>query len=343
MANLIPPIGTTNLPKAFLPPSYYLDTLEQLSKSECGGGFQAEFRKLQKKAKVVYASKEVARHLTKLNSPLNKAYRRTLFECNQTIVQDGRKLTTKYCGSRWCTTCNRLRTAKLMKGYLQPLEAMNQPHLVTLTIPNVVGSELRHSLVGMVETFNQVKKALKRLKMPFNGIRKLEATYNAETDTYHPHIHLILESKEVATMVVDRWLMKYKNARKAAQDVRRVTNVNGVKELFKYTTKIVTKVTTKETDERMIFIPALDVIFKAMKGMRTFQSFGDVTKIKEDVSKVETETYHHLQDEFNIYEWLGNDWLSIGDGNLLSYYQPSETIKKLLSTCKLNLLPTKQQ
>jgi hypothetical protein len=339
MANLIRPIGTTNLQVPILPPSYYVHTLEQLGKSECGGCFQAEKKKLQKRAKVVFASKEVARHLTKLNSPLNKAYRRTLFECNQTIVQDGKKLTTKYCGSRWCTTCNRLRTAKLMKGYMPSVEQMNQPYLVTLTIPNVLEAELKHSLVGMVETFNQVKKALKRLKMPFNGIRKLEATYNAETDTYHPHIHVILESKEVASMVVERWLLKYKNASMKGQDVRPITDANGVKELFKYTTKIVTNVTTNETNERRIFIPALDVIFKAMKGMRTFQSFGDVTKIKEDVSKVETETFNHLQEEFNIYEWLGCDWLSIGDGNLLSNYQPSETIKNLLRTCMLTLPP----
>ena len=80
--------------------------------------FRGNLDTLKQKAKNHFFSKRLAQSLTKLpESPLNKAYRRTLFDCGALLVQEGQKLTSRYCNGRWCNTCNRIRTAKLTEGY----------------------------------------------------------------------------------------------------------------------------------------------------------------------------------------------------------------------------------
>ena len=53
-------------------------------------------------------------------------------------------------------------------------------------------------------------------------------------------------------------------------------------ELFKYTTKLV----SKSKKGYSIYVYALDKIFNSMYGMRTFQPFGKVRMVKEDIENL---------------------------------------------------------
>lgn len=308
-------------------------TLGQLGHNQCQQGFQPTKKDktyLQKRAKNAYFSKGLARELSHLESPLHKAYKRTVFDCCSTLMQEGKKLTSKYCDGRWCNTCNRIRTAKLINGYLKPLQQLEQPYFVTLTIPNVTGSELRHSIIGMVQTFSNSVKAIRRAKNSltngFNGIRKLECTYNAETNEFHPHFHCIVDGQINAVKLVHEWLKRYPSANNIAQDIRQADE-SSLKELFKYTTKIV----TKATDGFKIYVPALDTIFNAMYKLRTFQSFGKIRMVKEDIDELQADDYEIPHYDFLVWQWIGEDWQSMATGEMLTGYKPSKAMVELIT------------
>lgn len=316
--------------------SCIVHTLGQVGHIQVQQGFQPikkDKKYLRQRAKNTFFSKELARALTQLDSPLNKAYRRTYFDCNSIIMQEGKKLTSKYCDSRWCNTCNRIRTAKLLNGYEKPLKDLKEPYFVTLTIPNPSKSDLRASIIGMIQTFANILKANRRagngLKTAFNGIRKLECTYNPEEDTYHPHFHVIIEGKQQAETLKKDWLKRYNSANTVAQDIK-AANPESLKELFKYTTKLVTKSKTEKNDFR-IYIPALDTIFQSMYKLRTFQSFGSIRMVSENIDQLDSENYDIEPYEFLVWTWIGNDWKSMVSTEKLSGYEPSKRMIELLT------------
>lgn len=323
-----------------------LDTLAQPIPPRAHSGFQKILppekearkegrKKLQKKAKGVYFAKELARHLTHLDSPLHKSYKRTLFDCCGTIMQEGNKLTSRYCNGRWCNTCNRIRTAKLIKGYSQPLQQLQGACHVVLTIVNVSGDDLKPAIEGMTQNFINIQRCMKRARKALKGIRKLECTYNADSDEYHPHFHLIVEGEEQAEALISEWLQRYPTARRECQ---RSTPINdgSAMELFKYVTKLVTSSKNRPEEGIRIYVPALDVIFQAMQGKRTFQSFGGIKMVSEDVEGVEAEDIAGVpQYDFAVWQWCGSDWRNMGDGTLLSGYKPSEQMQRLTTECMI--------
>ena len=333
---LVPDTITSKPPALSGGPVFNLDTLGYLGHNQCQQGFQPivkDRKYLQKRAKNAYFSKSLARHLTQLDtpSPLLKAYKRTLFDCCGTVMQEGKKLTTKYCDARWCNTCNRIRTAKLINGYKQPLMQFSEMYFVTLTLPNVKGSDLKPCIAGMVRNLSNVLRARRRAGNGCNGIRKLECTYNAVEDTYHPHFHLVVDGKENADFIQREWLNRNPSATYKAQDVR-PANIDSAMELFKYVTKIISKQKTVSGNEFRIYVPALDVIFQSMYRVRTFQSFGKVRMVSEEIQELDADTYEQIPEyEFMVWQWQGNDWHSMATGEPLTHYKPSEAMQKLVS------------
>lgn len=308
-----------------------LDTLVLHDHAQCLQGFQPikkDKKTLLKRAKNNYFSKQLAKNLMYLDSKLNKAYKRTYFDCCSTIVQEGKKITSRYCNARWCNVCNRIRTAKLCNGYLKPLETLKKPYFVTLTIPNVNKADLKLSIKQMLSCSINSIRTIKRKGMPFNAIRKLECTYNHETDTYHPHFHYIVDTEESANELLNQWLLRNPNASIKAQHITKA-NINSIKELFKYQTKIV----SKANHDFNIYISPLDTIFKAIKGMRTFQAFGMIKKVNEDISELDSELYEDIEEyEFVVWLWNGNDWVNMVNGSMLSGYKPSNRMIELTTT-----------
>jgi plasmid rolling circle replication initiator protein Rep len=316
--------------------SCIVHTLGQVGHIQSQQGFQPirrDKKYLKQRAKNTYFSKELARALTQIESPLNKAYRRTLFDCNSIIMQEGKKLTSKYCDSRWCNTCNRIRTAKLLNGYIKPLSEFKEPYFVTLTIPNPKREDLKAAIIGMIQTFSNILKANRRAenggKIAFNGVRKLECTYNDLEDNYHPHFHVIIDGRTQAEKLKKDWLSRYRSANSLGQDIK-VADPGTLKELFKYTTKLVTKSKSGEKDFR-IYVPALDTIFQSMYKLRTFQSFGNVRMISENIENLDSENYDIEPYDFLVWEWIGNDWKSMVFEKNLSGYEPSKEMDELLS------------
>jgi len=293
----------------------FLDKLEQLS------FFHSETTKktLRNRAKSKHFTNIYVKKLASLKSPLQKAYNNTIYGCSEVLVQKGNKLTSTYCGYRWCTTCNRIRTAKQIKGYMKPIKALKEPYFITLTIPNVKGEVLRESIKDMTRVFTNIRKNLHSKSIKLVGIRKLESTYNPKRNDYHPHFHCIIENKKIAETLIIEWLKRYPNAKRVSQDIRPADD-GSILELFKYFTKIITK--------RSIYVEPLDVIFQAMKSLQVYRPFG-IKKVSEEIDETVSQQIKDLAENDTLWKWIESDWVDEQSGELLTNYIPDEVIKEL--------------
>jgi len=285
---------------------------------------------LKKRAKCKYAQKDLLRHLIKLNSPYADKYDDTL-QCSSTLIQNGDQLTSRYCNHRWCRICNRIRTAKLMKGYKNALDAMVDPYFVTLTIRNVKIENLRSSIKDMIATIRKIQDLRRKKEIPLmQCIRKIECTYNPDSDTYHPHFHLIIDKENVARELLEAWLIRYPEQSEIwGQDI---TKAFDPIELFKYFTKLTAKSKTDEKinvkgmliNKEYHYPEALDLIFRAIEGIRIIQPMGGIKYIKDGIDGVEVQTIEDVEQSKTIWMYKRNDWVDMSTGELLTGYEPTE-------------------
>lgn len=270
-----------------------------------------------------------------MRSPLAHAYRNTL-RCGEVLQQDGTTIRGKYCGNRWCLVCNSIRTAKLFTAYAPTMRSWEDAHFVTLTIPNVPAEALHGAVREMLAAVPKIARAMRRTDgLEVMAVRKLETTYSLRRKDYHPHLHLIVNSPEVADAFVRRWLERFPTATRAAQDIT-LCDGGSIPELFKYFTKLA----VKGLDGQYTAPPpyALDTIFKAVRGLRTFQAMGFVPpKCAMEAEDGAIELNQGTQSpsrrrEPVSWEWADalTDWIDYGTGEVLTGYQPSEKMRGLL-------------
>jgi hypothetical protein len=252
----------------------YLDTLELTSDL------------FRSKTHETYYRRSIAKHknITKLisiltvlrNENTKKKYWKT-FHCNRVLLQEGLLLKGSLCRKRWCTHCSRIRIAELTNGYKQPLLDLGKLYFVTLTAPTVQARELKSEIRKRITAFQKIKDNLRKAhKIKLNGIRKLEVTYNQETNKYHPHFHFILSDLNDCNRLISLWLNYFPNANKKGQHsiIINTENENSFIELFKYATKETTKKGVQYAPE------VLHTIYSALEGFRIYQTFGKIRKVK---------------------------------------------------------------
>ena len=182
----------------------------------------------------------------------------------------------------------------------------------------------------MVSQSTNIIRGLKKRFKSFDGIRKIECTYNAIRNDYHPHLHFLVDGLNISNELVNDWLKRFNDADHKAQDVRPATSL---KDLFKYQTKIVTKTAVENENDFYIYLRPLDTIFCAMKNMRTFQSFGNIKKITDDLNDLKSEIIDGAESyDFILWRWNDYDWLDMASGKALSNYKPSDRMNELLTS-----------
>jgi hypothetical protein len=288
----------------------------------------------KKRAKAKYITFGYIFDLINLNSPLKTSYKNTVHCCSELIYDiEKNKITGKYCKNRWCLVCNRIRTGKLINRYLDELSKYKDLYFVTLTIRNVKGIDLKHALTSMQAEWSKLRFRYKKQNISFNGIRKSECTYNLRRQDYHPHYHIIIQGKTQANNLLADWLKLYPDITNIkGQDVRKA-DVNTLKELFKYTTKIVIRDKNTPKNVYRILVEQLDVMNQAYYQKKVFIPFGDFRKIKinDDIDDIQSENLES-QFEGSLWEWVQSqsDWVS-EYGEFLTeneYYKKLKVITK---------------
>lgn len=284
---------------------------------------------LQKKAKKKYLSKGIAYHLYYKadDSPLHKAYQNSMY-CADVLSPNKQqsKLTAKYCKNRWCPLCSSIRIAMLINGYTPQLKELNEPYFVTLTAPTVPAEELPGRIEQFGKAFRQIVNNHRARKNGVKGIRKAECTVRPK-DLYHYHFHVIIDGKANAEFLVKRWLEIVPGALPQSQDLRPADEGSYI-ELFKYFTKLVAK--DKRTGMREIVdYKRLDIIFQALRGKRTFQPFGGLKPVSEEIEEEELEA-NILISADSIFKWIMDDWVNLETGECLTGFKPSSSLKRLI-------------
>lgn len=328
-----------------------LDTIAQLGTNPKKEG--ADLTKLQKRARAKSYTVPLSVSLASLDSPLKKSYWIS-YNCCRELKQEGNTLTGRYCNYRWCSVCNRIRTAKLIIGYKKPLEELKDKRFVTLTLPNCKENELVETLDFMQKTVDDIREMFKKRKKRGQsdglvGLRKLECTYNWRDDTYHPHFHFVIQGEEIAKQFYESWLQRVSDRYKTIKDthgdfytIEKIRHAHEVKkkgkschivecdgeevELFKYFTKMVSK-----TDKGFqTFTKSLDTIFQAMQGRRVFQPMGLKKDVSENIDDIISEPIEDLKEDFICWKWNKNDWVDMTTGEVLTGYIPSDSMLKLI-------------
>jgi hypothetical protein len=283
---------------------------------------------LNKRAKAKFSQEPLNYALRNLpDSILKKKYLDTYF-CGSVIQQEGNKITSRYCWHRWCKICNRIRTGKLINGYGDALEKLENKQFVTLTIPNVSGDKLNESILLMNKKIRLIQDNRRKQKKPLiKGIRKLECTYNVEKNNFHPHFHFIVEGEQSANDLINEWLIYNQDANIKAQKVVPATDC---KELFKYFTKLTSNAGKKFHNGTKIidewhYPEAIDIIFTSIIKLRIIQPMGGIKLVKlkkeELISEIiDGETLEIKEKE--LYLWNGENWFSPYTGEMLSSFRP---------------------
>lgn len=282
-----------------------------------------------------------------------------MYHCSKHLEAINGRITGKYCKNRLCLVCNSIRTAVLMNRYDPIIESWGDDvYFVTLTIENVKGLLLKDSVKEMQSIIRRVqgriKKQLQRSDSPkMQGLRKFECTYNPKRGDFHPHYHLMIKGKENARLFRKFWVWgvgqsdlinckligKSRTGKRVfLQDIRKADK-GATKELFKYFTKII----SSTDDKKLIYCDSLHTIFQAIKGTRTFQSFGfklpkeEKLKISDFDLSIEApleggeQPEEKIEIETEFYQWQQPlaDWVSRSTGELLSNYNLSKSMKEL--------------
>jgi len=302
---------------------------------------------LLKRARAKYFTNGIVFHLLNLDTSLRKGYWNT-YHCSSELVEVDGKIVSKYCKNRWCMICNRIRTAVEINKYKNILDSWDDKYFVTLTIVNVKAEELEPSIVKMGKKFYSCVESIKYKKFDFFAFRKLETTFNPFRDDYHPHYHLIVNGKEQANMLVDLWLKRNPTSNREAQDIRPIQNSSkdidkSYIELFKYFTKILSSKSSKSKDKndlfnapieykRRIYVKALDVIFRACHGKRTYAHYGFKLPKENDDEVFNEDSIDDKYDKAIYYTWINeiHDWVNKYDGQLLTNYKPTTALKKII-------------
>lgn len=178
-----------------------------------------------------------------------------------------------FCGNRFCPMCawrkarkDALKISVIMK-WLET-EYDKAFIFVTLTAPNVKAEDLPAEIDLYNKAFQRLVKR-KEIAPIFDGyIRKLEVTYNADQQTYHPHFHvLFVVNKSYFTsrdyVKQAKWLELWREVtgdeRITQVDVRRLKNSadKGAAEVAAYTAK---------DSEYMLSQEVFDVFYNALRG-----------------------------------------------------------------------------
>jgi len=198
---------------------------------------------------------------------------------------------------------------------------------------------LRLRMKGLIRGFKQINAKFRKRNqrgdgIKLIGIKSLECNFNPRQNTYNPHLHLIVASKEIADTLIIEWLKKLtpKFAGKDAQHARPIIDIErDLLEAIKYGCKIFTEPDSnkksKGSNDRNIYAAALYIIFDAMKGLRIFERFGFNLPAQKKVT-----VGARVVSDF--YEWVFIpeyfDWQNVDNELVLSAYAPKPQLVNLL-------------
>jgi plasmid rolling circle replication initiator protein Rep len=224
-----------------------------------------------------------------------------------------------FCKDKLCPLCAWRKSLKMFAQISTITDHILQDKkveflFVTLTIRNVTGEKLSETIsqlikaysyvVGKSKTFAPAQKLKKNL---LGSMRAIEITYNSEADTYHPHIHAILEVKPTyfkkdyvkKDELIEMWQKALGVDYRPSIDVRRIdNNAKAIAETAKYPVKVNDLLFLEDKEKA---VNAVMTLVKSTYKRHLISFFGDFKEYRkklelddiEDGDLVHVETENH--------------------------------------------------
>jgi len=255
-----------------------------------------------------------------------------------------------FCGNRFCPMCAWRKARKDAMKVEVMMRWIDGEHgkdfiFVNFTAPNVKGDKLRDEISNYNKAFNNLLRRDEIISMNKGFVRKLEVTYNAKRDDYHPHFHCIFAvNKSYFTdrsyIKQSRWLELWQEAMRddsitqvRVERARKTSKEDGRSKAIYEVAKYVAK-SEDYTRSQEVF----DVFYKSLKG-RQVLTFGGL--FKEAVKKYKAKELEHYKiiDETEyiwqiLYTWGGSEYaekrrreLTPEERNAFNY-KPKENIEE---------------
>jgi len=222
------------------------------------------------------------------------------------VAEDGRRklASADFCRFRLCPMCCWRKSMKLYSQVSAITDTIMERQdgtrfiFLTLTVRNVEGAKLAEELERLNKGFTYLTAKsrnfapAKKLKENLLGfMRAMEITYNKKQDTYHPHIHAILEVKESYFesknyIGREKWASLWAQAIKAdyipSVNVQAIdTTSKAVAEVAKYPVKMDSVLNIRNKAKS---VEVLAVIHNAIFGRRLVTFGGDMAKVKRQLA-----------------------------------------------------------
>lgn len=216
------------------------------------------------------------------------------------------KLVPHFCDSVFCPNCAARRSVPLQKKLIARIDQSKFDYLhIVVTVEN--WPELtRAGLKKFNKQFARLRKTSPWMDEIFGGVYSVEVTYNADSKTWHPHLHILAECKKHWRR--DSWLAELKQEWKRlsgshvinvermygrdknGRETRKI-NMRSVKEIAKYATKS----TGFSSQPHLVneFLTA----FESMRRMQSFGSFLGVVKEAEKEADTQANPETHKPNE----------------------------------------------
>ncbi|MGL5937039.1 MAG: protein rep [Cetobacterium sp.] len=255
---------------------------------------QDEFEFLEKPSEKKAKMKDF---LEKIKNKVSKKMSLKIFECGDIVgflKSKGEKIRLhggNFCNNRFCPLCSWRKAKK--DGYLLMLlfsvvQKIHKKELIflTLTAPNVVSELLESEIKDFNKSFERLVKTKDFKNICKGYIRKLEVTYNAKEDTYHPHFHVVIAvNKNYFTKNyinqkkwLEMWQVAKRNPKITQVDIRKakLDDMKGVYEMATYSAKASDYLFSEDT---------FDTFYNALKGKQLITFNGLFKEILKEIKE----------------------------------------------------------
>ena len=191
-----------------------------------------------------------------------------------------------FCRERLCFVCAWRRQARFMAQMYPVLDILSARDyeflFATLTVKNVDYENLEKTVDNLMQGFHRLKNR-KKVKRAWKGIvRSVELTYNHQTNTFHPHIHLLLAVekdyfKDSSQYISQADLTRYW-AESMEIDYEPIVDIRKVDSTERATVETLTYALTPDPT-----VEALSASFYIMKGRRLISFCGVFQKIRAEL------------------------------------------------------------
>lgn len=248
-------------------------------------------------------AKYVANHFRLLGKE-SKAKR--ISECGSIVVATnlGTGEVTHYrnrCNTRMCPICTwrkGLKIADEMKAIVNNISTNNNYKwiTVTLTTKNVKGADLQQEIEALNKGLTKLLSYAKVKKVVKGTFSALEITYNAKTNEYHPHFHLMVAvmpsyfKKAEYRIKNNEWVDLWKKAMNLnytpTVKVKAVDNTNNlIDELSKFIYYIVKGIFNNLSNMKYdIFNAVIDRLDDSLSYKRLFRYTGVIATVKATIN-----------------------------------------------------------